>query len=316
VTLSAQAATAWQRIRRSAPGVDHIAKALARYWNDSCDRLAAGVTYYGFLSLFPLLLLIASVTGYLLRNQGTRQERFFEFLNDYIPSALAQRLVQIVSEHAGTTGLLGLLGLLIAGLGWVDALRESLREVWHQPSPSGSILRKKLLDVVILIGLGLTALVSLGVSAVATRLATLGYEFFDISPEQVAARTALQVLAFALAVLSDVALLTYLLLRLPRTAEPFLRVVQAAFVGALLLEVAKYLGFFYFGAVLTRSANVYGTSLATALGLLLWVNLMARFMMFTAAWAVTAPYRYDVPPSGSAGRPDDKDSAVTGSTGS
>ena len=304
MTASAQSPTTWQRIRHAAPGLDHLVKALARYWNDSCDRLAAGVTYYGFLSLFPLLLLIASVIGYLLRNREERRQQLLEYLSDYLPPALAESLVRIVSEHAATTGVLGVIGLLIAGLGWVDALRESIREVWHQPSPTGSIVRKKLMDVLILAGLGLTALVSVGVSAVATELATLGYAFFNIPADQAVARGALQALAFALAVLSDVALLTYLLLRLPRSAEPFFRVVQASFVGALLLEFAKYLGFYYFDLVLDKGANVYGVSLATAIGLLLWVNLMARFMMFTAAWAVTAPYRSDVPPSGSAGSPE------------
>ena len=300
MTVSTPARTPWQRIRGSTPGLDHLLKALARYWNDSCDRLAAAVTYYGFLSLFPLLLVVASVTGFLLRNQRTRQQRLLEYLSGYLPTSLAEQLVQIVSDHAGTTGLLGLLGLLIAGLGWVDTLRESIRAVWHQPSPSGSILRKKVLDVMILAGLGLTALLSVGVSAVATRLAGWGYDLVGISPDQVVARLGLQLLALVLALLSDVALLTYLLLRLPRTAEPFFRIVRAAFVGALLLEVAKYLGFYYFSVILARGANVYGISLATAIGLLLWVNLMARFMMFTAAWAVTAPYRSDVPPSDTA----------------
>ena len=304
MSVSAQPPTTWQRIRHSAPGLDHLVKALARYWNDSCDRLAAAVTYYAFLSLFPLLLLIASVIGYLLRDQMERRQQLLEYLSDYLPPALAESLVRIVSEHAATTGLLGVLGLLIAGLGWVDALRESIRAVWHQPSPTGSIIRKKLMDVLILAGLGVTALVSVGVSAVATELAALGYSFFDIPTDQAVARAALQALAFGLAVLSDVALLTYLLLRLPRSAEPFFRVVQASFVGALLLEFAKYLGFYYFDLVLDKGANVYGVSLATAIGLLLWVNLMARFMMFTAAWAVTAPYRSDVPPSGSAGSPE------------
>jgi membrane protein len=291
----------WARLR--APVLGHLAKALGRYWNDSCDRHAASVTYYAFLSLFPLLLVLGSMVGFVLRDEGGREERLQAYLSDYIPATLAERLVQILTDNAGAAGILGLAGLVIAGLGWVDTLRESIRAVWHQPSPTGSIVVKKLKDLLILAGLGLTVLVSTGVSAVATQLINEGWTLLGASRDQVAARALLWILALALALLSDVALFSYLLLWLPRSAEPFGKVVRAALFGAVLIEACKYLGLYYFGAVIDRGADAYGVSLAVAIGLLLWMNLIARVIMLTAAWAVTSPYRADVRPSGTASEP-------------
>lgn len=291
---------AWQRLRRSVPLADHLSKAAARYAEDRCARLAAAVTYYGFLSLFPLLLLVSSVIGFLLRDEGARQQRLFAYLSDYVPRNLADRLVEIMSEHAGTAGLLGLVGLVIAGVGWVDTLRESIRAVWHQTATESTLVRKKLMDLLILAGLGLTVLLSVTGSAVATSLATQGSDLLGVASDQGGGQLVLRLLALGLAVLSDVALLSYLLVWLPRTAEPFRRVARAALVGAVLLEVAKYLGIYYFGLIIGRGADLYGVSLAASIGALLWVNLIARCILFTAAWAVTAPYREDVRPSGTA----------------
>ena len=293
----------WQRLRRSVPALDHLLKALKRYWDDSCDRLAAGVTYYAFLSLFPLLLVLGSVVGFVLRDEGSREERLQAYLSDYIPATLADRLVQILIDNAGTAGILGLAGLIIAGLGWVDTLRESIRLVWHQPSPGGSIVAKKLKDLVILAGLGLTVLVSTAVSAVATQVVNEGWVLLGVSQDQVAARVLLWLLALALALMSNVALLSYLLLWLPRSAELFPPVMRAALFDAVLIEGLKYLALYYSAGVLDRGADAYGVSLAVAIGMLLWVNLIARLIMLTAAWAVTSPHRGDVPPSGTAPEP-------------
>ena len=159
---------------------------------------------------------------------------------------------------------------------------------------------KKLKDLLILAGLGLTVLVSTGISAVATQLVNEGWTVLGVSRDQVVARVLLWLLALAIALASNAVLLTYLLLWLPRTAEPFRRVLGAALVGAVFLEIAKYVGLYYFGLVMGRGADAYGVTIAVAIGMLLWVNLTARLLMLTAAWAVTSTGRADVRPSGTA----------------
>lgn len=298
-----KAGAVWERLRHASPGLDHLSKAFLRYYNDSADRHAASISYYGFLCLFPLLLLVGSVVGFVVRGDAERQRRLLGHLGDYIPDSLADQLVDLVSERAGTTGLVGIAGLIVAGLGWVYVLRESIRSVWHQQQTTASIVRQKLVDVLVLLGLSATVLLSIGVSVVATALTREGMAAIGLPADEPLTALLLRLLALALALASDVALLVYVFVWLPHTAEPVRRVLRGALVGAICIEVAKYVGFYYFGLILDRGADLYGASLAVAFGLLLWINLLARLVMFAAAWTVTAPYREDVKPSGSSGEP-------------
>lgn len=288
-----------RRVREAQPWADHLWRAFARYFNDSSDRLAASITYYGYLSLFPLLLLVASVAGLVLRGSPEKQQRLLENVAAYVPGDLVGQLVKILTTHAGTTGVLGLIGLALAGLGWLDALRESIRSVWHQAPVSGSILRKKAKDLVILAGLGLTVAASIAITTLGTSLARYGLAFFGLD-DAAAAATLLRVVAFVLAVTADVALFAYLFLWLPRLTEPLRRVLGGSVFGAVGFELIKILGVAYIDAVTSAGAELYGASLATGFGLLIWINIVSRFVLFAAAWTVTAPYRPDVEPSGSA----------------
>lgn len=293
----------WQALRRAFPQLDHLGKALARYFDDSGDRLAAAITYYGFLCLFPLLLLLGSVVGFVVRGDPDRQRGLLVHLGDFVPDSLGDRLIQLVAERAGITGILGLIGLVVAGLGWVDALRESLRAVWHQEPNAGNIAVKKLQDTLVIAGLGGTLLLSVAVSVFATSLTGQALSLLGSPQDEALSRAVLRVVAVALALASNVAILAYLLVWLPKTAQPLRRVLKGALLGAILLEAAKYLGFYYFGILITRGTDLYGASLAAAFGLLLWINVMARLVLFTAAWTVTAPYRVDVRPSGTSPEP-------------
>ncbi|MDQ3423981.1 MAG: YihY/virulence factor BrkB family protein [Actinomycetota bacterium] len=301
----------WHALRRAFPGADHLGKALGRYFEDSSDRLAAAITFYGFLCLFPLLLVVGSVVGFVVRDNPERRAELLAHLGDFVPDSLADRLVQLISDSAGTTGILGLVGLTVAGLGWVDTLRESLRSIWHQAPHAGNIVVKKLVDSLILVGLGATILASIAVSGFATSLTGQGLALLGIPEDRPLAVAVIRVVALLLALLSNVAILAYLLRWLPRTAHPFGRVLRGAVVGAVILEAAKYLGFYYFSILIGRGADLYGGSLAAAFGLLLWINITARFIMFTAAWTVTAPYRDDVRPSGTAPKATASDPAAT-----
>ena len=298
--MSSWGSAQWDRLRQRVPPVDHLSKALGRYLEDSGDRAAAGVTYYGFLCLFPLLLLVGSVVGLVVGSDPQAQLRLLGHLSDFAPESLAFQLVRLVTERAGITGALGLVGLIVAGLGWVDALRESLRAVWHQERHRGNVVVKKLHDLLILGGLGVAVLLSVAVSAVATTVTGQALTVAGVDEDQPATAAILRVVALALALASDTAILTYLLIWLPRQAEPLRRVLLGAMFGAIALEIAKYVGFFYFGVLIQRGTDLYGGALAAAFGLLLWINLAARIVMFTAAWTVTAPFREDVAPSGTA----------------
>ena len=54
------------RVRAQRPALDHLVRAFGRYQADAGDRQAAAVTFFGFLSFFPVLALATSVLSYAL----------------------------------------------------------------------------------------------------------------------------------------------------------------------------------------------------------------------------------------------------------
>ena len=55
-----------RRERDRRPWLDHLVHAGGHYNRVQGDLLASGVTYYVFLALFPVLLLVAAVAGFVL----------------------------------------------------------------------------------------------------------------------------------------------------------------------------------------------------------------------------------------------------------
>ena len=107
----------------------------------------------------------------------------------------------------------------------------------------------------------------------------------------------LRALTYACAVLADTLLFLFLFTRLARVASPLRRVVQGALLGAVLFELLKVGGAYYVERTTSKGAATYG-AFAVVVGLLLFLNLVSRLLLLTAAWVVTGPYDSDRAPSG------------------
>src|SRR3954452_10943425 len=283
-------------IRKHRPFIDHTVRAWSRYQGDGGDRLAAAVTYFGFLSFFPLIALAFSVAGFVVDAYPDAQQKLTEQINAFLPGLADKLDVTTIGNAKVATGVVGLVGLLFAGLGWIDALREAIRAIWHHNVKAGNFLVKKLVDIGVLAGLGLTLLASVLVTGVSSAAMTWFLDLVGLEDNSIA-RVGLRVVGLVLALLVDFAVFVYLFTRLPRLDTPLRRVFKGALLGAVGLEILKVVG----SLLVSRTTNnpVYG-AFAVVVGLLICINLVSRFMLFTAAWTVTAPYDTDVPPSGTA----------------
>ena len=293
--ISPKAALASARDRR--PFLDHLIRALGRYQADAGDRQAAAVTFFGFLSFFPILALATSVLSYALGDEAVGT--VVREVNSYAPGLADQLgLEEILSNNtkAGVAGLLGLVGLLYSGLGWVDALREAVRAIWHHNVKAGNFLVKKAKDVVILLGLGATVLASVAVSAATGAFTDVALDAVGL--EQTVVATALaKVVGVTLGLATSTALFLFLFWRLPKVQSPFRRVIKGALLAAVLFELLKRVGAIYIER--TTENPLYG-SFAVIVGLLVWINIVSRMLLICAAWTVTAPYDSDIEPSGTA----------------
>jgi membrane protein len=292
--------------REKRPFLDHLIRMYGRYKADGGDRLAASVTFYWFLSLFPILLLAISVLGFVYGDDAP--QKVSDGLQGYLPQQLVDTIGETLADAKGKAGVLGLAGLLLSGLGWIDGLREAIRSIWHQNIKAGNFVTRKLVDIVVLVGLFATIAVSIVITG-ATTAASGGVLGFLGIDETAAAKVFTQALAYLLSGVADTALFIYMFTRLPRVKTPVVRVLKAAVFGAIGFEILKFVGAFYVARTTSKGEATYGT-FAVVVGLLLFLNLISRLILLTAAFAVTAPYDSDVAPSGTADREQARKSGI------
>src|SRR4051794_37191885 len=152
--------------------VDHAMRAFDRHSEVLGNQIAGAITYFGFLSFFPLLALAFSLVGYLATWYPGAEDAITNAVEQAFPGLIGTgsnqiNIDDIVAAKAGA-GLFGLIGLLYAGLGWVDGLRVGLRRVFGPLDEPLPLVQKKLIDVLVLLMLGVAVLASTAVSSLAT----------------------------------------------------------------------------------------------------------------------------------------------------
>ncbi|WP_239308630.1 YihY/virulence factor BrkB family protein [Frankia sp. Cj3] len=290
-----KASSAAGAVRRHRPCVDHAVRAYGRYTADGGDRLSAAATYFAFLSFFPLVALAFSIAGFVVDAYPDVQREMTKQINNYLPGLADKLDIASIGNAKVGVGLLGLFGLLLAGLAWIDALRDAIRIMWHQPVDVGNVVTRRLKDIGVLAGLGLIGFVSIAVTSVATSVSGTFLSWIGLSGSTMAA-VVTSLLAVAVALALDVALFLCLFLWLPLSTDRD-RALRGALCGAIGVEGLKVLATWLVG--MTTRNPVYGT-FAVIVGLLIWINIMMRWTLLVAAWTVTAPYSSDVAPSGTA----------------
>jgi membrane protein len=266
------------------PWLDHLARAYGRYQDRRGDRLAAALTCYGFLSFFPLLALAYALLGYLLGVSDEARAYFVDAVGALLPGLEDRLQVEQIASSKTAVGLVGLAGLLVTGLGFVQMLREALRVIWgNPPQTGGNFFVTRLWDGGVLLFLGGTLITGMAVSTVATSathmvLGWLGWH------EVAGAGVALRLLSLAVAIFFDAVVFLVLFSRLSGTRAPWRTIYRGALFGALGFELLKQVAALLLGSV-TR--NPVYASFAVLVGLMIWINIVSRFLMFVAAWTAT-----------------------------
>jgi membrane protein len=272
------------RVRRLS--LDHLIRAAQRYQIQSGDRLAGAVTYFTFLSFFPLLVLGYSVLGFVVATSETTRKALNQAIAERLPGIMDKLNFDLeqIAEVKMTAGIIGLLGLLYAGLGALDAMRGALREMSMTTAPPLDFFLGKLRDLASLILLGVTAISSVLVAGFATTATdhVMKMLFGGDSP---VGRLLFRVAGVVASVGADWLLFVILLGWVARPTQPFRVIAKGALLGAILFGVLKQIATLLLAS--TMGNVVYGAFAAIA-GLLVWMNFSARLVLFVAAWTATA----------------------------
>ncbi|MFI7046431.1 YihY/virulence factor BrkB family protein [Streptosporangium sandarakinum] len=268
------------------PWVDHLIRSVQRYQVQSGDRLAGAVTYFAFLSFFPIIALAFAVFGYFLTLDVNATVALQKAIDAYLPGLSSRLPIKQIADSRASAGIIGLIGLLYAGLGAIDALRGALRQVSMTTEPPLNFLLAKLRDLAAFVLIGVTAITSVLIGGFATQAGgtVAGWLGLESSP---VGWTAVRLAGLAVSLLADVVLFLIILRWVGRSRQPAKALLRGALLGAIGLGLLKQLATF----ILARTLNnpIYGV-FAVMVGLLVWINLSARVILFAAAWTETAMF--------------------------
>jgi membrane protein len=242
-----------------------------RYAEDAGGYLAGAIAYFGFLSLFPLLLVAMSVVGFVLAGDPALADEVSAEVAGSFPGleALIGTNLRAFERARAATGVIGLAGLVWTGTGVAGACRNALLRIFREDRlTSGITLRLWLLGVTL--GVGLMALGATAVSAVAAGWSASG-------PGAVIVRIVGALLAFALDLLLFLVSYRVLLRRRPAWGD----LVPGAAFGAIGWSALKLAGTWYATTTVERSETVYGTFAATV-GVLVLLYLAGRVFVYGA----------------------------------
>ncbi|MGZ5400484.1 MAG: YihY/virulence factor BrkB family protein [Nocardioides sp.] len=269
-------------LRERRPFIDHVVRMVQHYGKVKGNLQAGAITYFGFLSFFPILALAFFVVGYVSKVYPEAQDLLVTALEGLFPDIELD--LSAFENGAGVAGVIGLVGVLYAGLGWLSAMREALIVVFEEPArEQPNFLVGKLRDLITLTLIGITLLVSVAVTGFVSGFTTDVLDWIGLDEELAPLVVALTV---ALGLAANVLLFFIMFMLLARPNAPRRAVLSGALLGAIGFELLKRLSFLLLGSTQDSEAfQMFGIALI----LVVWIYYFSRVVMYAAAWAQTAP---------------------------
>jgi membrane protein len=310
--LKERASAQWQAQRARRPWLDHLVRAWKQLTDTNGSLLAGSLTFFSFLALFPLILLGVSVAGFVLSSDRALERRLLNKIAEQAPGDFGKTVsdaIQSAVDAKTSVGIIALAGVLLTGLGWVNNLRTAVEQTWGHRPPKRNFVLAKFADAVVLAGLGIGLIVSVALTAVGTALSGAVLKAIDLNGGAGATAIATVVGIFA-ALIADLLIFAFLIIGLPKQDVPRGLAIRAALLAAVGFEILKLAGTYY----ITRIASnpTYG-AFGSIIGVLVWLNLVFRFMLYCAAWTATGVRGRPIvatgdaplaPPAGSPDRPE------------
>lgn len=251
---------------------------------------AGAVTYFAFLSVFPILALSFFLVGWIAKVYPGARADLIDAINGVMPGLVgddptnpAQLQISDIESAAATLGIIGALVLLYSGLGWLSAMRDALVVVFEMPAKDQpNFVFGKLRDLMMLGLIGVILLVSVAIAGLVGGFASDLLDWAGLGTELAWLVVLLTiVLGFAANMLLFFAM--FRLLAEPHT--PRRSLWSGAFLGAIAFEILKQLSKLLLAST---QGNPAFQAFGIALILLVWINYFSRVVMYAAAWAHTS----------------------------
>lgn len=274
--------------------IRHAIRAYRQYAATNGSTLAAAVTYFAFLSLFPLLALAFASVGFAAQFIPDAQDALDAALRSILPGMVGDGPNQIsfnaLRNAAGAVAGVGILTVTYAGLGWVSEMRDALAAMFGVDSSRkptigrgrvAAYVSAQVRDVAAMVAVGLVLLVSVVVSGGLLDFVERIRRGVGVDADL---GIVMSVLLLGMGVASGTVLFFVMFKVLADPPMANRALWSGALLGAMGFEVLKQASKWLLAATTNQPAfQAFGIALI----LLVWIYYFSRIVMFAAAWAKT-----------------------------
>jgi YihY family inner membrane protein len=262
---------AFDRYQQRHPAWAFPLAVVRKFGNDQGGSLAALVAYYAFFSLFPLLLVMTTILGFVLQGNMSAQNAVEKSVLGSFPVIGDQIELHALSGHVGAL-VIGLLVSLWGGLGVTRAAQNAFDRVWAVPfKDRPDFLQSRLRGLLMLLCLGAVFIVATTISGLVTGLGAAGVKVAAI--------------AISLGLNCSIYLAAFRFLT--AASVPTRHLWWGAIVAGVFLEMLQLVGGIYINDVYRHASSTYA-QFALVIALLVWLHLVSQLTMYAAEINVVA----------------------------
>jgi YihY family inner membrane protein len=241
---------------------------IKKFGEDEGGSMVSLIAYRAFFSLFPLLLLMTTILGFVLAgNEDLRKEVVNGTLSQF--PIIGNQLKGGQLTGSGIALAIGIVGSVLAGIGVVLETESTFNRCWGVPkSAERGFVGSRLRAIVLLVVLGGLAVVSTVIGG----LAAGGADILGAGGKVVGILVATVLNLFVFGVV-------FRLLTTDTVATRAL--IPGVVVATIGWEVLQLAGGWYISHEVKNASAVYGT-FALVIGLLAWIHLGAMFVVLGA----------------------------------
>lgn len=256
-------------------------RAIKEFSADGCTDLAAALTYFSVLSIFPAMLALVSILG-LVGEPETTKSTILDVLDQLgtgsVGSTLEGPLDQMVNSPAAGVGLVvGLAGALWSASGYVGAFGRALNRIYEVPEGRGFIKLRPMQLLVTAVLLVLAAAIILSV-AVSGGLARAIGDVIGLGDAAVMTWNLAKWPVILIVVVFMVGLLYW---ATPNVRQPRFRWLTPGAAVAILVAILASVAFGFYVSNFSSYNKTYG-SLAGVIVFLLWLWILNNVLLLGA----------------------------------
>jgi YihY family inner membrane protein len=241
---------------------------VKKFSDDEGGSMVSLIAYRAFFSLFPLLLLMVTILGFVLAGNDELREEVVSGTLSQFP-IIGNQLKGGTLKGSGVALAVGIVGSVLAGIGVILETESTFNRCWGVPKAGErGFLGSRLRAIMLLVVLGGLAVASTVVSG----LAAGGADLFGAGGEiaGLAIATVLNLFVFGA---------VFRLLTADTVATKAL--IPGVIVATIGWEILQVAGGWYISHEVKNASAVYGT-FALVIGLLAWIHLGAMFVVLGA----------------------------------